>query len=735
MRYLFLLLSLCSWSASAEITAPELLADQPMLGVNPPTNSKLITPNPSALTADWWRYFEADPKDMKVRTETVIRQLNSIVQALPEDQREDANTRVKRIHENLRALVELRKTAAPEASAARPALSTYTFRQWLEKSQKRRTLQAELESETEDYLRDEKRYNAAQQRFDTLTAAYLALPGQSRNKIAQGLVLMDLKANLAVNGERLRLQKATLSFHQTQLKQIVEENTDAQNKLLVNAVDIQRLNLELETAERELKNAQDSAIRLAASAVPGNIDTEAGKARTLLFEQQIKQSLIKETIADTVITRKKLELALAQFLTAPESVRLSDLREQLRDNTNRIAEVGNRIGIWHEEATRDQGRTGKSLAALFGAAIQQSGELIKLTQQRLTEVQNTLLYLQRLESEIQDARLIANHLQTLIIDKEGSFKSGFENVKLSTIKAWEQISEQLGTSLFKIGETPVTTLGILRVVLIVTLAWALSHFVRRGLTHLSTRQRGSSTFLYTLGRLAHYLILTIGISIGLSSIGVDLSNFALIAGALSLGIGFGLQAIVSNFVSGLIILFERSLRIGDFVELSSGLAGEVRAINVRSTLVTTSDMVEILVPNSEFVNGKVINWTLTDASRRIHIPFGVAYGSDKELVRRAALEAAGQTVHTLTNRREREPEVWLTNFGDSSLDFELVVWVQPLAVKKPQSVRAAYYWELETALRKYGIEIPFPQRDLHLRSGLKNIAPEIRAVVQNEQQS
>jgi small-conductance mechanosensitive channel len=213
-------------------------------------------------------------------------------------------------------------------------------------------------------------------------------------------------------------------------------------------------------------------------------------------------------------------------------------------------------------------------------------------------------------------------------------------------------------------------------------------------------------FIYTLGRLTHYLILITGVSIGLSSIGVDLSNFALIAGGLSLGIGFGLQAIFSNFVSGLIVLFERSLRIGDFVELSTGITGEVRAINVRSTLLTTQDMVEILVPNSEFVNGKVVNWTLNDASRRFHIPFGVAYGNDKQCVREAALEAAAKTPHTLKNYKGREAEAWLIGFGDTSLNFELVVWLLPQAVKKPQQVRADYYWELESALTKFGIQLP-----------------------------
>lgn len=396
---------------------------------------------------------------------------------------------------------------------------------------------------------------------------------------------------------------------------------------------------------------------------------------------------------------------------------MTQLKTELQEYLDNINKINASLGGRREKAENDQNRAGKTLAALFVSTETQSSEKVILTQKRLTEVQNTLLSLQRLSSEINDAQLIAGLAEALVAEKQGALITGLSNVKTSTAKAWQLLWEHMAASLFKIGETPVTLLGILRVLLIITLAWMISHFVRRGLTHISERQGGSFTYLYTLGRLAHYVILIIGISIALSSIGVDLSNFALIAGALSLGVGFGLQAIVSNFVSGLIVLFERSLRIGDFVELSSGLAGEVKAINVRSTLVTTTDMVDILVPNSEFVNGQVINWTLTDASRRIHIPFGVAYGSDKVIVRKAALEAAYNTPHTLKNRGNREPEVWLTNFGDSSLDFELVVWVQPHAVKKPQRVRAAYYWELETALHKYGIEIPFPQRDVHIRSG------------------
>jgi potassium efflux system protein len=164
------------------------------------------------------------------------------------------------------------------------------------------------------------------------------------------------------------------------------------------------------------------------------------------------------------------------------------------------------------------------------------------------------------------------------------------------------------------------------------------------------------------------------------------------------------------------ILFERHLRVGDFIELESGVAGEVREIRIRATRIVTNDNIDILVPNSEFVRGRVVNWTLDEADRRIHVPFGVAYGSDKDAVRTAALEAASGVEHTLKNSPGRHPQIWLVRLGDSSLDFELVVWLTPQAVKRPLQVQADYLWAIHSALVASGIEIPFPQRDLHVRS-------------------
>ncbi|HET9033841.1 MAG TPA: mechanosensitive ion channel domain-containing protein, partial [Dokdonella sp.] len=234
----------------------------------------------------------------------------------------------------------------------------------------------------------------------------------------------------------------------------------------------------------------------------------------------------------------------------------------------------------------------------------------------------------------------------------------------------------LGYPLFEVGGTTITLGGILWVAGILFAAWLASRWLQLGLARYGkNRPEVSRPALYALGRVLHYLLIAIGIGVALSAIGLDLTKVAFFATALGVGIGFGLQTVVNNFISGLILLFERSLKIGDFVELESGVTGEVTDISIRATRVTTNDNIDILVPNSEFVNGRVTSWTLRETARRIKVKFGVAYGTDKELVKKAALEAAATVPFTFASEGPRRSQVWLVNFGDNSLDFQLVVWL------------------------------------------------------------
>jgi len=284
----------------------------------------------------------------------------------------------------------------------------------------------------------------------------------------------------------------------------------------------------------------------------------------------------------------------------------------------------------------------------------------------------------------------------------------------ATLESW---SGWLDIALFDSKLATLTIGGVLQVVFILVSAWVISWLLRSGLKrYAKSQQRMSAPSLYAIDRVTHYILIFIGLMIAIASLGIDVTKFTLLISALGIGVGFGLQNVISNFVAGLMLLFEKTLKVGDFVELESGVNGEVKEINIRSTIITTNDNVDIVVPNSQFVDGRVTNWTMRDTYRRIHVPFGVAYGSDKEKVKEAVLEASSRVPHTLNDESRKPPQVWLVEMGDSALNFELVVWLMPEAVSRPGAVSAAFLWEIHTALVDAGIEIPFPQRDLHIKS-------------------
>lgn len=281
----------------------------------------------------------------------------------------------------------------------------------------------------------------------------------------------------------------------------------------------------------------------------------------------------------------------------------------------------------------------------------------------------------------------------------------------------EGLRPLLSYELLPFGGLSITVGGLLVAGVVLLATWFLSLAARRALARYGEKfPNANRASLYTITRLLQYTLLVVGLLLALSVAGIPVGRLAVFAGALGVGLGFGLQAIFSNFISGLILLFDKSLKVGDFVELESGVHGEVRDVKIRATRIVTNNNIDILVPNSEFVTGRVVNWTYRDVSRRVRIPFGVAYGSDKEVVKRAALEAAAEVPFTLEQEGPRKPQVWLSEFGDSSLNFELVVWLTAEATKRPGAVKAAYNWALHSALARHALEIPFPQQDLHVRS-------------------
>jgi small-conductance mechanosensitive channel len=286
------------------------------------------------------------------------------------------------------------------------------------------------------------------------------------------------------------------------------------------------------------------------------------------------------------------------------------------------------------------------------------------------------------------------------------------------VAAITELMRALDAPLFELSQRPVTALHLLAVPLVFAALWfvvgGITHVLRASLLRALDLEGGSEQ---TVAGLLRYALLFFGILLVLHLAGVDVASLAIAGGVLGIGIGFGLQHIANNFVSGILIGLERPVRPGDFVRVGEHV-GTVLRIGARSTALRTLDRVTILIPNARFLETDVVNWSIDDPTTRLHVPVGVAYGSDVAVVRAALLAAARGHPAVL---RDPRPQVQMQAFGSSSLQFELLVWTRD--PRNQAALVSDLNYRIELEFRRHGVEVPFDQVDVHLRN------PEVLAAL------
>lgn len=271
---------------------------------------------------------------------------------------------------------------------------------------------------------------------------------------------------------------------------------------------------------------------------------------------------------------------------------------------------------------------------------------------------------------------------------------------------------------FHIGDTLKVSFATLGFALVILFgAFVLSRWLRRFLqSRFAEHKRLDAGLQYTILRLTHYLLVALGLLFALKvGFNADLTSLAVVFTALSVGIGFGLQYIAGDIASGFILLFERPVRVGDFITVgvdSKTIEGKVKSINLRTTLVMTNDRIAVIVPNSKLVSDNLVNWSHPDSRSRISIPVGVASDADTDLVTATLISAAEGVEYVLA---EPKPSVQLTAFGDFTLDFRLLVWTEH--PRRNPKIRSDINFRINRLFKEAGIEIPNPQREVLLRGG------------------
>jgi len=318
--------------------------------------------------------------------------------------------------------------------------------------------------------------------------------------------------------------------------------------------------------------------------------------------------------------------------------------------------------------------------------------------------------------------LVKDDLKTLfrvmekgILGKLKTFEGeSFEEIKIQLLKIWDIINQPI----FFINKTSLSIFKLLVALFIFMIGFFVAKLYKHYINNIAIKSRSITESTQTLlSNLGHYFIFLVTLFVVLNVLGIDLSSIALVAGALSVGIGFGLQNIISNFVSGIILMLERSVKIGDYIEIDENTRGRVTDIKMRSITVNTNSNIDVTIPNQSLIENQVINWSMNDRIKRFEIPFGVAYGTSPQKVIDVILEAVKRDdCKNIFNSKERHTRVVMTGMGNSSVDFELFIWIAGKEIFYPKRTTSKFLIIIYDALYEHGIEIPFPQQDIHIRS-------------------
>ncbi len=688
-------------------------------------------PELPSLESAWWSYFERPGDDAQTQADAFLANIGEKIAGLQTPNQAAGQALLDAISDNLSAYIALSEEPESKAQAPPEPAVNYSIDELLGIAAESRQAAASAAREQLEVEREQRILDGASKRRDLAFKDYVSAAAGDERLLA-ALRLVQNRSAQAIADRRLKLLTQRYERATSYAEATAERVEFAAERLATAPEEVGLFDLiEQVLQQEEVVAKSQEQLRAAELAATGlDLDTVQGRSQQQLLQQKLVDAEVSLALAEVALA----EVQARRWWTEMQLATLPDMgvmQKQALEWSELLRRVKQSASDWRR-STEDE-----LLAVQTVARDDLDRASRRLLDQRLGTAQGTLNRMGELGAAVADLELISEVVDRSVAEYAGVFRSWFTGVSRDLKALSLRVVGLADVTLFPIGETPVTGADILRVLIILIVAYLLSRGVRHAIGRVSERESaGTQASLYTVGRLTHYTIIILAVFIALSTIGLDFGKLALIAGALSVGIGFGLQAIVSNFVSGLIILFEHSLRVGDYIELDTGLTGTVKSINVRSTLINTNDNIDIVVPNSEFVTTRLTNWTLGERILRVRIPFGVAYGSDKELVRKAAQEAAAEVSYTLTNMKGRDPEVWLVDFGESSLDFLLLVWVNRQGARRPTRTRAAYLWELESKLTEYGIEIPFPQRDLNLRGGWparQQAVEELEELVEDEE--
>lgn len=644
----------------------------------------------------------------------LLEELKNLLHEVTQESSKILKPLIEKIALNLKSYEQLLEAKTSQKATSPLILPAYSIEEALNIERTIRTLETELKNIQDDLVDSKAELASLQEAFIKQKRAYDSIKESSEAKLIAGIELFSEKLTLEFTRLKfINLNDRALDKEKT--ISLLEASLDNANANLISTQEesdsffskLEEIEKKWILSKELLRQAEAKETRILS-------ESQNDAETSLLASIEEDRAEINEALLHNQALLASSEYYLSKVILSSQSLNLQEIRKIISSNKTKLNTIRKKSLEWQLLSERQIQRLGQLLSQ-EPLETSSSDGLNQKQRTILKTAQDNLLLIQKLNNEMEDTLFINTLLEKQVSLKSAASERWLQDILDFGKRIWKSFQDSFKKELFSIGKNPVTILNILQFIFIIFSTIWLSRIVLRALTNLAINRRGiKKSLVYRITRLINYLLLAIGMLFALSTLGFDFSNFLLVAGALGVGLGFGLQSIFNNFISGIIILFESHLKVGDYIELESGLKGEIREINVRNTVITDNDGIDVLIPNSEIISSKVLNWTMKSPYRRFHIPFKTAYGTDKELVQKVVVEAAKKVPHTLARIGIPEPQVRLLNLGENGLEFELVVWVSEQYTKRFGKASSDYLWAIETALNNEKIVIPIPKREIQI---------------------
>ncbi len=573
---------------------------------NPPV------PNPLELSQDWWKYFDvSDSKLLQERIKIFENELRGLQKNLKKNVDQEVFSKIDQTLLVLDLVAQKSKELEPSRQPQLQLLQHYTLDQFLKIFIRLQNTKQKIDTHQRKTNALDARLSRMQSKLDRLILYYQTLSHASYDRLNTGVEIIELRAEYALQQLEFKRQKKYLNFLDKEKKLLGQELSNAEMRLLLKNGVSQEINQDLQKLEQSLAAAKEDLLQLEKQASL-KISESGRKDFYIENYQTLAQSVVVENLNVEMII-DKMKLALVDMLKNRKESNSLDVQTQI-DQWKKILDIAQeQHDFWLGEIKENQSHVSRMAAQALQKNKDQSKDRQSLVGNIHFELDKSLAELESLEKNIQISGFLLRRVQNQLVQK----KNFFQTWSITLNNFWSDVADSFvywaEYTLFRVKERPITLMILGKALLIVVLSFLVSHYLKMILIkrRIVVRKFSKSTE-YVVLRLIHYSIIVIGFLIALTFIGLDFTNLAIVAGALGVGIGFGLQTIVSNISSGFMLLLKKYLKVGDIIELPNKELGTITAVNLQNTIIRTFDGAEVMIPNSRLTTQQLTNWTMKD---------------------------------------------------------------------------------------------------------------------------